>query len=281
MPLDVVSCDFLSCSLWRGLKKMALMVASVSWPHKSQCFPWLTFPLRRQTRRETSAPWQFLGSVTNLDTNPLTSMQLKDISLVQHTVVKHRCRTAARIFFMHITPRFSKKYVLMTRASLRASHFELPWLSPVALFHKSLSIWTMAHQKQEMIKWTIRGGHRVPLLWRPQIRPPALPLENRHRTQRKLLSAVLPHLPGLSHLLSLPLCLSLLLLVSLSRRWNPGLSIHNLPPYSTRIPQAKPHQATAPCHADTIFFSQIHCQMPKATVYLRRVSFVEPIINTS
>lgn len=43
-----------------------------------------------------------------------------------------------------------------------------------------------------------RGPASPPLLWGPQIRPPALPLENRHRTQRKLLSAVLPHLAGLS-----------------------------------------------------------------------------------
>lgn len=74
-----------------------------------------------------------------------------------------------------------------------------PCLSPVALFlDKSLSVWRKAHQKQEMIKWTISGVHQVPLLWGPQIRPSALPLENRHRTQRKLLSAALPHLPGLS-----------------------------------------------------------------------------------
>lgn len=85
----------------------------------------------------------------------------------------------------------------MTHASHLVSYSKQ--LSPVALFHdKSLSIWNKTHQKQEMIKWTISGGHQVPLLWRPQIRPPALPLENRHRTQRKLLSAALPHLFGLS-----------------------------------------------------------------------------------
>lgn len=68
-----------------------------------------------------------------------------------------------------------------------------------------------AHLKQETIKWTISGGQPVPLLWGPQIRPPALPLENRHRTQRKLLSAALPHLAGLSCSASyLPPSLSLL-----------------------------------------------------------------------
>lgn len=126
----------------------------------------------------------------------------------------------------------------MTRANFLVRFFRL---SPVALLHdKSLSIWRKAHQKQEMIKWTISGGHQVPLLWGPQIRPPALPLENRHRTQRKLLSAALPHLPGLSRSDSLSPQLSISLFLSRARSYSlclrdetqafPSTTCHRTPP---------------------------------------------------
>lgn len=71
-----------------------------------------------------------------------------------------------------------------------------------------------------------RGASGSPLPLGPQIRPPALPLENRLRTQRKLLSAALPHLPGLSTSNSLvSTTLSPRLVLSLSPRLNTGISI--------------------------------------------------------
>lgn len=98
-----------------------------------------------------------------------------------------------------------------------------------------------------------RGPASPPLLWGPQIRPPALPLENRHRTQRKLLSAVLPHLAGLSCSASclppsLPL-LSFLLMFSLLRRLNAG-SIHR--PATVRHPDTTGQASSGLCDASGV-----------------------------
>lgn len=187
-----------------------LVAASTSWPHTCrQRFPWRAFPPGRHTRRGRSSSFFFFLWSGRGGADCITNVvKLAAINTMQ-SICQGRGQGAwGSSATVHVCILSGWFPTCLAGCLWKRDMCAFTWRHLILPFAtiKSPSIWRKGPSKKketlEMIKWTISGGPWVPLPSGPQIRPPALPLENRLRTQRKLLSAALPHLPGLHHSLS-------------------------------------------------------------------------------